>query len=41
MKIIDKIEKAQKENAIGYSFEYFPPKTELVNMSSEKKEQGV
>ncbi|KAI8982412.1 methylenetetrahydrofolate reductase-domain-containing protein [Mycotypha africana] len=29
MKIIDKIEQAQKKNAIAYSFEYFPPKTEL------------
>lgn len=30
MKIIDKIEQAQKSNHIAYSFEYFPPKTELV-----------
>lgn len=29
MKIIDKIEQAQKSNHIAYSFEYFPPKTEL------------
>ncbi|CAO3637361.1 unnamed protein product [Cunninghamella echinulata] len=29
MKIIDKINKAQQENALSYSFEYFPPKTEL------------
>ncbi|KAI8882467.1 methylenetetrahydrofolate reduct [Backusella circina FSU 941] len=29
MRIIDKIEKAQKENTLAYSFEFFPPKTEL------------
>ncbi|CEJ05016.1 Putative Methylenetetrahydrofolate reductase [Rhizopus microsporus] len=29
MKIIEKIEQAQKNNTINYSFEYFPPKTEL------------
>jgi hypothetical protein len=30
MKIIEKIEQAQKSKHIAYSFEYFPPKTELV-----------
>jgi methylenetetrahydrofolate reductase (NADPH) len=30
MRIIDKIEKAQKDNTLAYSFEFFPPKTELV-----------
>ncbi|GAA5803625.1 methylenetetrahydrofolate reductase-domain-containing protein [Helicostylum pulchrum] len=29
MKIIEKIEQAQKDKHISYSFEYFPPKTEL------------
>jgi methylenetetrahydrofolate reductase (NADPH) len=31
MKIIDKIKQAQEKKTINYSFEYFPPKTELVN----------
>ncbi|KAF7731700.1 hypothetical protein EC973_008872 [Apophysomyces ossiformis] len=29
MKIIDKIRRAQEENTLCYSFEYFPPKTEI------------
>ncbi|KAI8338345.1 methylenetetrahydrofolate reductase-domain-containing protein [Chlamydoabsidia padenii] len=29
MKIVDKLNKAQKDNTLNYSFEYFPPKTEL------------
>ncbi|KAG0164993.1 hypothetical protein DFQ28_009392 [Apophysomyces sp. BC1034] len=29
MKIVDKINQAQEENKLSYSFEYFPPKTEL------------
>jgi methylenetetrahydrofolate reductase (NADPH) len=30
MKIVDKLNKAQKDSQLSYSFEYFPPKTELV-----------
>jgi hypothetical protein len=32
MKIVDKIKEAQTNQHIAYSFEYFPPKTELVNV---------
>lgn len=31
MKVVDKINKAQNEGRTYYSFEYFPPKTEMVN----------
>lgn len=44
MKIIDKIEQAQKDKHIAYSFEYFPPKTELVSTKKliyrKEKERG-
>ncbi|KAI8974744.1 methylenetetrahydrofolate reductase-domain-containing protein [Pilobolus umbonatus] len=29
MKVVDKIKEAQQTKTLGYSFEYFPPKTEL------------
>jgi methylenetetrahydrofolate reductase (NADPH) len=37
MKIIDKIEQAQKNKEIAYSFEYFPPKTELVKKRKKRQ----
>lgn len=30
MKVIDKINKAEEEGRTFWSFEYFPPKTEMV-----------
>lgn len=31
MKVIDKIHKAEEEGRTFWSFEYFPPKTEMVS----------
>lgn len=38
MKVVDKIKKAEDEGRTFWSFEYFPPKTEMV---CNKKEKGA
>lgn len=34
MKVVDKITKAENEGRTYWSFEYFPPKTEMVSKPS-------